>query len=66
MTFKILFGEAMIFKCLNQRKEDSSTVLNLLKDKETGSYIPLAITNDMIAMASNWEGRLRPPERDKE
>jgi len=51
---------------LNQRKEDYLSSLNLLKEKAIRSNVPLAMTNDMIAMTSNWEERLRVPKSDKE
>ena len=39
--------------------------LNRLKEKAIRSNFPLNMTNDMIALASNWEDRLRTPKRDK-
>jgi len=61
-TFKsILFREAMRLRRLshlNQRKEDNLSSLNWIKEKAIRSKFPLAMTNDMIAMASNQEERL--------
>jgi len=60
-TFKsILFGEAIRSRRLNQRKDDYR-----LKEKAIRSKFPLNMTNDMIALASNWEDRLRPLKCDK-
>ena len=60
-TFKsILFGEAIRLRRLNQRKDDYLSSLNRLKAKAICSKFPLNMTNDMIALASNWEDRLRP------
>jgi len=39
--------------------------LNRLKEKAIRSSFPLDMTNDMIAMASNWEERLRAPKGEK-
>jgi len=65
-TFKsILFGEAIRLRRLKQRKYDYLSSLNLLKEKAIPSKFPLNMTNDMIALASNWEDRLRPPKCDK-
>jgi len=50
---------------LNQRKADYLSSLNRLKEKAIRSNFPLDMTNDMIAMASNWEEILRPPKCDK-
>jgi len=62
MTFKsILFGEAIRLRRLNQRRDDYLSSLNRLKEKAIRSKLPLNMTNDMIALASNWEDRLRPP-----
>jgi len=36
-----------------------------IKEKTIRSNFPLDMTNDMIAMASIWEERLRPPKCDK-
>jgi len=55
----------MRLRRLNQRKEDYLSNLNRLKEKTIRSNIPLDTTNDMIAMASNWEERLRSPKCDK-
>ena len=71
-----LFGEAIRLRRLNQRKDDylSSlnrlkhdylSSLNRLKEKTIRSKFPFNMTNDMIALASNWEDRLRPPKCDK-
>jgi len=55
-TFKsILFGEAIRLRRLNQTKEDYPSSLNQLKEKAIRSNVPLNMTNDMTAMASNWE-----------
>ena len=60
-TFKsILFGEAIRLRRLNQRKDDYLSSLNRLKEKAIRSKFPMNTTNDMIALASNWEDRLRP------
>ena len=60
-TFKsILFGEAIRLRRLNQRKDDHLNSLNRLKEKAIRSKFPLNMTNDMIALSSNWEDRLRP------
>ena len=56
----ILFGEAIRLRRLNQRKDDYLSTLNRLKQKAIRSKFPLNMTNDMIALASNWENRLRP------
>ena len=65
-TFKsILFGEAIRLRRLNQRKDGYLSSLNRLKEKAIRSKFPLNMTNDMIALASNWEDRLRPPKYDK-
>ena len=65
-TFKsILFGEAIRLRRLNQRKDDYLSSLNRLKEKTIRSKFPLNMINDMIALASNWEDRLRPPKCDK-
>jgi len=40
-------------------------ILNRLKEKAIRSSFPLDMTNDMIAMASNWEERLRAPKGEK-
>jgi len=65
-TFKsILFGEAIRLRRFNQRKEDYFSGLNRLKEKAIRSNFHLNMTNDMIALASNWEDRLRTPKRDK-
>ena len=65
-TFKsILFGEAIRLRRLKQRKYEYLSSLNLLKQKGFPSTFPLNMTNDMIALASNWEDRLRPPKCDK-
>ena len=65
-TFKsILFGEAIRLRRLNQRKDDYLSSLNRLKEKAIRSKFPLNMTNDMIALASNWEDRLRPLKCDK-
>jgi len=65
-TFKsILFGEAIRLKRLNQRKDDYFSNLNWLKEKATRWKFTLNMTNDMIALASSWEDRLRPPKCDK-
>ena len=70
-TFKsILFGEVIRLRRLNQRKEDyfSSFLpfyLYWLKQKAIRSNFPLDMTNDMIAMASNWEVWLLPSKCDK-
>ena len=54
-TFKsILFGEAVRLRRLNQRKDDYLSSLNRLKEKAIRSKSPLNMTNDMIALASNW------------
>jgi len=50
---------------LNQRKEDYLSSLNRLKEKAIRSSFPLDMTNDMIAMASYWEERLRAPKDEK-
>jgi len=50
---------------LNQRKEDYLSGLNRLKEKAIRSNFPLDVANDTIAVASNWEERLRPPTCDK-
>ena len=39
--------------------------LNRLKEKAIRSNFPLNMTNDKIALASNWEDRLRPPKCNK-
>jgi len=65
-TFKsVVFGEATRLRRLIQRKEGYLSSLNRLKEKAILSNFPLAMTNDMIAMASNWEERLRAPNGDK-
>jgi len=65
-TFKsILFGEAITLRRLNQRKDDYLSSLNRLKEKAIRSKFPLNMTIDMIALAFNWEDRLRPPKCDK-
>ena len=65
-TFKsILFGEAIRLRRLNQTKDDYLGSLNGLKEKAIRSKFPLNMTNDMIALASNWEDRLRHPKCDK-
>ena len=61
----ILFGEAIRLRRLNQRKDDYLSSLNGLKEKAIRSKLPLNMTNDMIALASDWEDRLRPPKCDK-
>jgi len=38
---------------------------NRLKEKAIRSSFPLDMTNDMIAMASNWEERLQAPKGEK-
>jgi len=50
---------------LNQRKDDYLSSLNRLKEKAIRSKFRLNVTSDMIALASNWEDRLRPPKCDK-
>ena len=50
---------------VNQRKDDYLSSLNRLKEKAIRSKFPLNMTNDMIALASIWEDRLRPPKCDK-
>jgi len=50
---------------LNQRKEDYLSSLNRLKEKAIRSSFTLDMTDDMIAMASNWEERLRAPKGEK-
>jgi len=66
MTFKsILFGEAIRLRRFNQRKDDYLSNLNRLKEKAICSKFPLNMTNDMLALASNWEDRLWPPKCDK-
>jgi len=50
---------------LNQRKKDYLSSLNRLKEKAIRSNFPVDMTNDVIATASNWEERLRPPKCDK-
>ena len=65
-TFKsILFGEAIRLRHLNQRKDDYLSSLNRRKEKAIRSKFPLNMTNGMIALASDWEDRLRPPKCDK-
>jgi len=65
-TFKsILFGEAIRLRRLNQRKDDYLSSLNWLKEKAIRSKFPLNMTNDMIALAFNWEDKLWPPKCDK-
>jgi len=65
-TFKsIVFGKAIRLKRLNQRKVDYLSSLDRLKEKAIRSKFPLNMTNDMIALASNWEDRLRPPKCNK-
>jgi len=65
-TFKsIPFGEALRLRRLNQRKDYYLSSLNRLKEKAIRSKFPLNMTNDMIALASNWEDRPRPPKCDK-
>jgi len=65
-TFKsTLFGEAIRLWRLNQRKDDYLSSLNRLKEKAIRSKFRLNVTSDMIALASNWEDRLRPPKCDK-
>ena len=65
-TFKSsLFGEAIRPRRLNQRKDDYISSLNGLKEKAIRSKFPLHMSNDMIALASNWEDRLRPTKCDK-
>ena len=60
-TFKsILFGATITLRRLNQRKDDYLSSLNRLKEKAIHSKFPLNMTNDMIALAFNWEDRLRP------
>ena len=61
----ILFGEAIRLRRGNQRKDDYLSSLNRLKEKAIRSKFPLNMTNDMIALASNREDRLRPPKCDK-
>jgi len=56
----ILFGETIRLRRLNQRKDDYLSSLNRLREKAIRSKFPLNMTNDMIALASNWEDRLRP------
>jgi len=52
---------------LNQRKDDYLSSLNRLKENAILSNFPLnmTMTNDMIAVASNWKDRLRPSKCDK-
>jgi len=50
---------------LNERKDDYLSSLNRLKEKAIRSKFPLNMTNDMLALASDWEDRLRPPKCDK-
>jgi len=45
--------------------DQTSDIWAWLKLKVICSNSPLDTTNDMIAMASNWEERLRPPKCDK-
>ena len=42
-----------------------TSAANRLKEKAIHSNFPLNMTNDMIALASNWEDRLRLPKCDK-
>ena len=46
-------------------KNDYLSSLNRLKEKAIRSKFPLNITNDMVALVSNWEDRLRPSKCDK-
>jgi len=65
-TFKsFLVGEAIRLRRPKQRNDDYLSSLNRLKEKAIRSKFPLTMTNDMIALASNWEDRLRPPKCDK-
>ena len=60
-TFKsILFGEGIRLRRLSQRKDDYLSSLNRLKEKAIRSKFPLNMTNDMIALASNFYGRSVP------
>jgi len=60
-TFKsILFGEAIRLRRLNQRKDVYLSSLKRLKEKAIRSKFPMNMTNDLIALASNWEDRLGP------
>jgi len=45
--------------------EDYPTTLDRPEEKSIRSNLPLDMTNDMIAMASNWEKRLLPPKCEK-
>jgi len=60
-----VFGEAIRLRRLNQRKDDYLSSLNRLKEKAIRSKFPLNLTNDIIALASNWEERIRPSKCDK-
>ena len=48
-----------------QRKDDYLSSLNRLKEKAIRSKFLLNMTNDMIALTSNWGDRLWPPNCDK-
>jgi len=61
----ILFEEAIRLRRFNQRKDDYLSSLKRLKEKAIRSKFPLNMTNGMIALASNWEDRQRPPKCDK-
>ena len=61
----ILFGEAIRLRRLNQRKNDYLSTLNRFKEKAIRSKFPLNMTNNMIALESKWEDRLRPPKCHK-
>jgi len=60
-TFKsISFGKAIRSRRLNRREEDYLSSSNRLNEEAIRSNFPLDMTNDMIAIASNWEERLHP------
>ena len=63
-TSFLSFGSDLLFP-LVQRKEDDLSRLNRLKKKAIRSRVPLYMANDMIAIASNWEERLRAPKCEK-
>jgi len=54
-----LLEKAIRLRRLHQRKKDKLSRLNQLKEKTICSNSSLDMTNDIIAMASNWEERLR-------
>ena len=61
----IVFGEAIRLRHLNQRKEDYFSSSNRLREKAIVANFCLAMINDMIGLASNWDERLPAPKYDK-